>query len=163
MARVEVITAGKHDSTHGVGEAIAQRLAAAGHEVEAADAREVREPPDGAIVLGSAIYMGRWRKPARNLAQRLAKESGRRPVWMFSVGPLGEPPEPEVPPLEQLVGPEAAALARDHRVFSGRLERESLGRLERAAADAQKAPEGDFRDWEEIESWAEGIAAELQR
>jgi menaquinone-dependent protoporphyrinogen oxidase len=50
---------------------------------------------------------------------------------------------------------------RDHRIFFGALDKEKLGFGERMIAKAVKAPDGDFRDWDQIEAWAEGIAAEL--
>ena len=161
MARIQVITAGKHGSTEEVGAAIAARLRARGHQAEGAAATD-----DGAfagtdgVVLGSAIYIGKWRKPARRLAAALP--AAAVPYWLFSVGPLGDPPEPELPPPEALVGAEAATAARGYEVFSGRLDREALGRLERMAVNAQEAPEGDFRDWPRIEAWADSIAAELE-
>jgi menaquinone-dependent protoporphyrinogen oxidase len=46
------------------------------------------------VVLGSAVYMGHWLAPARDLAERLAREAAGRPVWLFSSGPLGDPPKP---------------------------------------------------------------------
>ena len=50
---------------------------------------------------------------------------------------------------------------RDHRIFFGALDKEKLGFGERMIAKAVKAPDGDFRDWDQIGAWAEGIAAEL--
>jgi menaquinone-dependent protoporphyrinogen oxidase len=51
--------------------------------------------------------------------------------------------------------------ARDHRVFAGKLERKGLRFVERAMVKAFRAPYGDFRDWDAIRPWAEGIASEL--
>jgi menaquinone-dependent protoporphyrinogen oxidase len=50
---------------------------------------------------------------------------------------------------------------RDHRLFYGALTRDALGFCERIAVKAVKAPEGDFRDWDEIRAWAAAIAGEL--
>ena len=52
---------------------------------------------------------------------------------------------------------------RDHRLFYGVLTSDALGFGERMVVKAVKAPEGDFRDWEEIQAWAGAIAAELAR
>ncbi len=162
MARVTVLTAGRHGATHEVGEAIAARLRKHGHDACAVEAGARSElDPDSAIVLGSAIYVGRWLKAARKLAARLASEPQGHPIWLFSVGPIGEPPEPELPAAEQLAGADAVKRARGYRAFSGLLDREGLGRLERAAVNAQDAPDGDFRDWAGIERWADEIAGEL--
>ena len=47
-----------------------------------------------AVVLGSAVYAGHWRKPARELVNRCGTALAERPVWLFSSGPIGEPPFP---------------------------------------------------------------------
>ena len=52
---------------------------------------------------------------------------------------------------------------REHRVFAGALTREGLGFAEHAIVGMVHAPYGDFRDWDEITTWARGIAKELWR
>jgi menaquinone-dependent protoporphyrinogen oxidase len=47
-------------------------------------------------------------------------------------------------------------------VFAGRLERHGLGLTERAMVFAFRAPEGDYRNWDEIGAWAAALADELQ-
>ena len=47
--------------------------------------------------------------------------------------------------------------AVEHRVFSGRLERAELGRLERWIVDVVRARDGDFREWDGIDAWAAAI------
>jgi menaquinone-dependent protoporphyrinogen oxidase len=60
-----------------------------------------------------------------------------------------------------------AVNAREHRVFFGAYERDRkpIGIAERFVsmmpAAKEAMPEGDFRDWPEIEAWAAGIAAAL--
>jgi menaquinone-dependent protoporphyrinogen oxidase len=55
---------------------------------------------------------------------------------------------------------------RDHQVFFGVLDSSKLGfghRMLRKLPAARKAlPEGDFRDWNEIEAWAISIARVLE-
>jgi menaquinone-dependent protoporphyrinogen oxidase len=113
-----------------------------------------------AVVLGSAVYAGRLLEPARSFIDQHAVELAGLPVWLFSSGPIGDPPLPaEVPP-------EAATLAertgaRGYHSFSGRLARGQLGFLERTVTKALRAPEGDFRDLDAIRAWADEIAAAL--
>jgi len=158
---VHVITASRHGSTAEIGEAIAGTLRARGFDAVCKDADGATLPPAGEpVVLGSAIYMGRWMRPARHLLDQLAAEVPARTVFVFSAGPLGDPPQPDDGgdgDVERF----AAERAPGARIFSGKLERGSLGRLERIAMGAAKAPEGDFRDWEQIEAWAEEIACSL--
>jgi menaquinone-dependent protoporphyrinogen oxidase len=51
--------------------------------------------------------------------------------------------------------------AREHRVFSGRLQKTRLNLVEKAMVSAFKAEEGDFRDWESIRAWAEQLSRSL--
>ena len=55
----------------------------------------------------------------------------------------------------------AATSARDHQVFSGKIDKSKLSFGEKAILIAVRAAEGDFRDWAEIESWATDIADQL--
>jgi menaquinone-dependent protoporphyrinogen oxidase len=82
------------------------------------------------------------------------------PVWLFSSGPLGDPPVPVDEPAE-VTALGAAIGARGHRLFAGRLDRQELRWAERAAARVVHAPEGDFRDHDEIRRWASEVASSL--
>ncbi|MBD0283602.1 MAG: flavodoxin domain-containing protein [Thermoleophilaceae bacterium] len=157
-----VVFASKYGSTRGVAEAIAERLARAHEGVELRDAADV-ESFEGAdaVVLGSAIYGGRWLEPARNLFEERADELTSRPTWLFSVGPLGDPPKPEDAGPDGITEAMEATRARGHEVFAGKLERPALSRVERLMVRALRAPEGDFRDWDAIRSWADRVAADL--
>ncbi|MGY1833090.1 flavodoxin domain-containing protein [Geodermatophilus sp. SYSU D01180] len=165
--RVLVAYASRHGSTREIAEALARDLAdsPAGRTVAlyaAALPAESRPDPAAwdAVVLGSAVYAGRWLPPAQELAVRCAGVLRRRPVWLFSSGPIGDPPYPPDEPQD------AAALAallapRGHRVLPGRLDRARLGFGERAMVTAMRAPVGDFRDWDAVRTWAGDIAAAL--
>ena len=45
--------------------------------------------PYSAVILGSAVYMGRWRKEAINFLEANENKLARRDVWLFSSGPTG--------------------------------------------------------------------------
>ncbi len=47
-------------------------------------------------------------------------------------------------------------------MFAGKLVKKQLSFGEKAMVLAFRAPEGDFRDWEEIKGWAVGIADALR-
>jgi menaquinone-dependent protoporphyrinogen oxidase len=91
------------------------------------------------------------------------REGAARPVWLFSIGPLGDPPEPEDPEPQELAAAATAIGEREHRVFTGRLDRAALNRRERLMVRAVRAPDGDFRDWGEITARAHSIAVALGR
>jgi menaquinone-dependent protoporphyrinogen oxidase len=78
-----------------------------------------------AAVLGSAVYMGQWMKPARELADRSGEALAALPVWLFSSGPVGDPPKPAEAPVD-VAEILQATKARDHRVFAGKLVKKQL-------------------------------------
>lgn len=159
---VYVITASKHGSTAEIGAAIAERLSDLGHGAIAIDAADVGRLDEGsAIVLGSPIYMGKWMKPAREVLDRLAAEEPGRLVFTFTVGPIGDPPHPDDAQADQEVERFNAERASSHRMFTGKLDRSELGRLERLAVKAVKAPDGDYRDWDAVRAWVDEISDQL--
>jgi menaquinone-dependent protoporphyrinogen oxidase len=159
--KVLVTAASRHGATTEVAASIGAVLAAAGHDVQVLHPSDVRRVDNfDAAVIGSAVYMGRWMEPTRDLVQREKVALTRVPVWLFSCGPIGNPP---MPADESIDGAALVELvrAREHVTFAGRIERRSLGFGEKAIMAAVRAPEGDFRDWAAIEGWARGIAAAL--
>lgn len=159
--KVLVSAASRHGATADIAKAIGETLEAAGFEVAVL-------PPDtvtslagfDAVVLGSGVYVGHWMEPAKSLVERFGAELSSRPVWLFSSGPVGDPPKPEEDPadLPELM---TATGARGHRLFPGLVDKGRLGLAERVILKAVGAPEGDFRPWDEIRAWAGEIAAQL--
>lgn len=173
--KVLVAYATKHGATEGIAERIAETIKGAGLEVVLAEAGTVGSVTEyDAFVIGSAAYMFHWQKSALDLVHRHRAVLAGKPTWLFSSGPLGEPLDVQgrdqrvtaIPKdIEEL---RAALGARDHHVFFGAYAKDQKpkGLAERfvavmpAARDA--LPDGDFRDWPEIEAWAAGIASDLQ-
>src|SRR5262245_38815789 len=162
MATVWIVISSKYGATREIGDAIAEELARAEHDAAVKEADDVGDL-DGAdaIVLGSAIYVGKWMKPADAILTDLAKELASRSVWLFSSGPVGDPPKPEEAEPEGIVDAVTRVGARGHETFAGKLDYERLGRVERLLVKALKAPEGDFRDWDAIREWARSISRAL--
>ena len=159
--KVLVASASRHEATRGIATAIVQTLRDAGHkasDLAPADVHDV-EPYD-AVVLGSAIYGDEWLPEANDFVARFDAALRRKPVWLFSSGPIGDPPRPDGEPraVERLM---AQLMPRGHRTFSGRLDGTRLGFMERSVARVTGAPSGDYRDWPAIRAWAWEIAAAL--
>ena len=163
--KILVSAASRHGSAAEAATRIAGALRAglpADVVVDELPATEVGDPASyDAVVLGSAVYLGRWLDDARRLAERIAALAPR-PVWLFSVGPIGDPPKPDEEPVE--VGDIVRATrARGHRLFAGRLDRHRLGFGEKAVVMALRVADGDFRDLAALDAWGTQIAADLNR
>jgi menaquinone-dependent protoporphyrinogen oxidase len=158
MMRVLVTAATKYGATAEISAAIAEVLDEHGLEATVLPPEQIKGI-DGydAVVVGSAVYAGHWLKPARELVERHSAALANRPVWLFSSGPVGDPPKPAEDPVD-VADLLVATGAREHRIFAGRLVRKRLSFPERAIVAALRVPEGDFRDWTEIRQWAAGIA-----
>jgi menaquinone-dependent protoporphyrinogen oxidase len=159
--KILVAYASKHGSTTAIARAVAEKLRAAGNEVDLGTVAEVADVGTyDAYVIGSAVYYGSWMKEATVFVESNTAWLARRPVWLFSSGPVGPaaPADPkELPALREAIAP------LDHRIFYGALDRRGLSIGERIVVGAVKAPDGDYRDWREIGSWADEIARELAK
>lgn len=167
---VIVVYASKYGSTKEIAEFIAEKLREHGMQTEARSVDAAPDPGDyDAVVVGSAVYMGHWMKEAAEFVRRDRTVLAGRPVWLFSSGPLElesktSPDDPELEPKEisefrELIHP------RDHHVFFGAVDPERLGLqhrlIRKLPAGRALLPEGDFRNWDDVETWAGGIAQAL--
>ena len=180
--RILVAYASKYGATKGIAERIGEKLRAAGHQVEVRPAELGGElagygaygayGPYGAFVIGSAVYFARWMKEAAEFVRRNRFVLAHRPLWLFSSGPLGtKTSDAQGRKLTAVSEPKEIAEFREsvkprgHRVFFGALDRSKLRFRDRAIAKLPAShrllPEGDFRDWQDIDAWAESIANEL--
>lgn len=151
--KVLVCAASKYGATSEIARAVADVLAERGCEVTVMPPEEAGPVEEfDAVVLGSAVYLGQWMKPARELVERSAAALAARPVWLFSSGPIGEPAKPADNPVD-ITKIIQATKAREHRIFTGKLARKQLSIPDRAVASAIRAAEGDFLDWAEIRAW----------
>ncbi|GLY49866.1 flavodoxin domain-containing protein [Lentzea sp. NBRC 102530] len=160
MAEILVAYATKMTGTKEIAEAIGARIRTASHEVTVLDAAEVQTvAPYKAVVLGSALYAGRWRPEAVKLLKRNADLLAKRPVWLFHSGPLGHEVAPQNAPKK--VRELAARIGADEpKTFGGRISPQTaVGFLAKRMAQGPMA--GDHRDWEAIDLWAYEIAQQL--
>ena len=161
---VLVAYASKRGSTAEIAETIAATLRREGLGVCLERCENVRslEPYD-AVVLGSAVYMKRWRGDARDFLKKHRKPLRQMPFWVFSSGPVGDPandnPGWTEPPkiaerVEELGG-------KDHTVFGGCLPSEPMGFMEKARVQGVPTKYRDRRDWTQIRQWAHQISSDL--
>jgi menaquinone-dependent protoporphyrinogen oxidase len=165
--QVLVAYATKHGATAEIAEMIGQVLRQAGLATDVLPADRVGDvTPYKAVVLGSAVYIGRWQKQAAKFLKANEKALAERPVWLFSSGPSGEGDPVELTNgwrFPKALQPLADRIrSRDIVLFHGHVNVDKLNFIERSMIKNVKAPVGDFRDWETITSWATAIADVLK-
>jgi menaquinone-dependent protoporphyrinogen oxidase len=147
MNRVLVTYGSKHGSTAEIAQAIAEELQQAGASVDCLSADRVDHLDQyDAVVMGSAVYMKRWRPEARRLLRRNARALADRPFWMFSSGPCGEKPDPSWSEPARTVKRAEQLGVRDHVVFGGRLPVEPANFMERTMVRNCPPENRDLRD-----------------
>lgn len=171
--KVLVAYASRHGATAGIAERIAEVIRAEGHTADTVQLPAATSVDDyDACVVGSSAYLGHWEKAASAFVREHRDGLVARPVWLFTSGPLGteevdeqgqnvrESAAPrELPELTDAIAP------REHHVFFGALDPKTLGVgarvIRKLPAGRKLLPEGDFRDWQEIEDWARSIVRAL--
>jgi menaquinone-dependent protoporphyrinogen oxidase len=163
---VLVAYASKYGATKEIAQRIGQQLVDAGLQVDVLPVDQV----DGvtsyqAVVLGSAVYAGQWREDAVVFLAANEYTLADIPVWFFSSGPTGRGD-----PVELMKGwhfPKAQQGIADHikprdtALFHGVLDMHKLNFAEKIIIKGIGAALGDFRDWDAIIAWANGIAETL--
>ncbi len=164
--RILVAYATRLGSTSDVAETIGQVLRDAGADVEVLPVAEVIDLDSyDALVLGSAIRVG---KPLPELVQFASRNElalSGLPVAYFAVCATMKEDTPEhrdvvvgyLEPLRRIKEPLSIGL------FAGAFEYGKVNRLVRWVLKALHAPEGDWRNWDEIRAWAADLASRLSR
>ncbi len=165
--KVLVAYASKYGATAEIAEKIGQVLSQAGLAAEVLPVNRVSDlSAYAAVVLGSAVYMGNWRKEAVKFLTDHENELAKRPVWLFSSGPAGEGDPVELmdgwrfPKAQQAIADRIQP--RDIAVFHGSVDVTKLNFIEKWMLTNVHSPIGDYRDWQSITAWADEIAAVLK-
>lgn len=161
--RVLVAYGSKSGSTAEIAEAIGMQLRLYHLDVTVAPAHEVRSIADYEfVILGSALYAGRWRRSAMALLKSEQRVLTARQVWLFQSGlsvtgsgPWRDPTPDAVLEIAKEIG------AMRPITFAGALLPETArGLLPRLMARGRSA--GEHRDWDRIASWAREVAFEIR-
>jgi menaquinone-dependent protoporphyrinogen oxidase len=150
-------------STGGVAEAIGQVLSTAGAAVEVRLVKDVNDlSPYQGVIVGSAIRMGKWLPEAVEFVKTHQDTLSRLPVAYFVVcltmkddtvenrhKALGylDPVRKQFPQVK----------LTNIGLFAGALDYKKLSFVYSLILKAKGAPEGDFRNWGAIRSWAASI------
>src|SRR5258705_13857553 len=113
--KVLVAAASRHGATQEIAEAIGRTLNGEGVHAEVAANVDASDPAGyDAVVLGSAVYMGHWLEAATKFVEAHGTALSARPTWLFSPGPIGDPPPPRQPQAPHRAGLVAQTPARGH-------------------------------------------------
>lgn len=159
-----VTYASKYGATREIAEKITEVLKQAGLKADVTSVKDVRDlSAYQVVILGSAVYVGKWQKEAAEFIQKHEQSLTEREVWLFSSGPTGEGDPAELLEgwrLPEELQPVAARIRpREIAVFGGFINPDKVNFIERTAIKTMvKKPFGDFRDWDNIVSWANQVA-----
>jgi len=152
MSDVLVVYGTKHGSTREVAETIAASLRERGVQVAVEPARDVRAALTGwdLIVVGGALYSGRWHHDAHRFLHRHRSELAGVPVAVFAMGPRSGTQEGWQRSQQQF----AKALTR-YPWLTPKVEA-IFGGVDPAAKKGMARR--DCRDWDEIRAWTVVLA-----
>lgn len=156
-----------HGSTREIAEHVGARLRRYGLDVEVQELAHTAAPESfDAFVIASAVHGQRWLPEARAFVAEHAPELAAKPVWLLSVGM----PAALRFPWSLLAGMQPALLVeeltdrvsfRDHLVVSGVIRDDHLPLLGWLVMVALTRGAGDYRDWDRIDTWTDGVARVL--
>ena len=157
----------KYGATAEIAEKIGDVLRHSGLTVDVMPVSRVGDlAPYGSVVLGSALYIGKWRKDAAQFLRDNAGALAQKPVWIFSSGPTedGDPVEllkgERVPKtLQEVVD---SIQPQDTAVFGGYNNAEKMSGLDKWMIKKVGHSMGDFRNWDAITAWASSVAGQIR-
>ncbi len=164
---VLVTYASKYGATKEIPEKISKVLNQAGISTDLMPVEQVRDiAPYQAVILGAAVYIGKWAKEAVKFLKANEQILAGRMIWLFSSGPTGEGDPIQLVEGWQLPEDVKPVVSRIHpkgiTVFHGHINPEKVNFIEKwAVKNLVKKPMGDFRDWNSITAWTTRIGEAL--
>lgn len=160
MNKILVAFATRAGSTSEVAEYVAGVLRESGATVDVRPVRSVRDVHGyDAVIIGSAIRMGKWLPEAVNFVKTNRESLSRVPTAYFLVSAYLHEGTPEIrktvlaylDPVRAILDPVSIGL------FAGKMDFSKLSWLDRTIAKAVGSTEGDWRDWDAIREWARNL------
>jgi menaquinone-dependent protoporphyrinogen oxidase len=164
--KVLIAYASKYGATTEIAQKIAEDLKTATVEVDVLPANKIKDiAPYQMIIIGTALYMGQWRKEAVQFMKSQQGTLVKQPVYIFTSGPTGEGDPTEL--LQGRIIPEslksilAVIQPKEVTVFGGKADTERMNGFDKWIMKKVKAGSGDFRNWQAISAWTTKISASL--
>jgi menaquinone-dependent protoporphyrinogen oxidase len=159
-----VVYGTKSGCTMGIAEKIGETLAAKGLSVDVMPAEKAAAAADyDAVVVGSGVRAGSWHAGARTWVTDNADALKAMPVAFYTCG-LTAADAQKAEEMRAYTDPviEASGVTPiDVGLFAGWNEPKEFSFVERSILKLMKAPEGDFRDLDAVQAWAEKITPQL--
>jgi menaquinone-dependent protoporphyrinogen oxidase len=164
-AKILVAYGTRAGSTAEVADAVGKKLAQGGVAVDVKPVKSINNLSGySAVVLGSAVRAGKLLPEITEFVKAHKEELRKLPVAYFVVGMTLREDTPEkrkvvdayLDPLRAEVTPV------DSGLFAGKMDYSKLGFFETfIIKNVVKVPEGDLRNWQEINNWAEKLLPKL--
>lgn len=170
MARILVAYGTKHGSTAEIAARIGERFSAAGFDTDVLHANlGIEVTKYDALVIGSPMYAARWLPEPALLLIANRERITNIPIALFSVGMIdfkhpGKLREEHDAWVEKAFNQEDVQLSVvSTATFKGAYSRRNLPFYLRIIdAILRFTPNGDYRQWDEIESWSDELASRLR-
>ncbi len=165
--KVLVAYASQYGSTGGVADAIGKELCNRGAAVVVCMLKNVGSLNEyRSVVIGSAIYRGKWMPEAMDFVERNRGALQQVPVAYFLVCmTMREPTEENRRKVLAYLDPVLKAAPEVQPVnvgtFAGALNFSNLSSPIKMIMKLKGASEGDYRDWTAIRTWADGLCSPL--
>jgi menaquinone-dependent protoporphyrinogen oxidase len=158
--KILVAYASEYGSTAGVAEAIGKELCDKGASVDVRLVKKITSlGPYRAVIVGSPIYRGKWMPETVKFLKENSETLSKVLVAYFVVCMTMQNPTEEnrrkalayLDPVHHSV-PQVKPVKIG--LFAGALHYDKLSWLTRKIVQSKGSPEGDFRDWNAIRTWA---------
>ncbi len=142
-------------STVEVAEFIAKTMSDQNFNVDLMPAEDVQSVEKyDFVIVGSPVYMGSWKKPAKDFVKIYAKDLKNIPTAYFLTCLALTKENPNLAEVEKYLKSEREILKPvSEGNFAGRMDFSKLSFLHKLIVKMIGAKEGDFRNWTEIEKW----------
>ena len=158
--KILVAYASEYGSTAGVAEIIGQELCSKGASVDVRLAKKAASLSTyRGVIIGSPVYKGKWMPEAVKFLQENAEMLSKIPVVYFVVcmtmqNPTEDNRRKALGYLETVRQSVPQVKPVKIGLFAGALHYDKLSWLMRKILKSKGLPEGDFRNWDTIRTWA---------
>ena len=160
-----IVYASRYGSTEDIAQRVGQVLGESGLSVDVQSVADIGSLDDYAtVIVGGAIYSGQWDQELIDFVSMHENILRSTPAAMFIVAIRLRENTEEM--RESVLGTvEKQRLILDPLTvgfFAGKIDYSQLSPIVRLQIQKKSLPEGDFRDWNAIDDWANGLVELLQ-